>query len=53
VTEKLETRYGLPEKVVFCKRCMMSNQRPASVPEFKHTPDRRGAKYLHIGDEGV
>jgi N-acetyl sugar amidotransferase len=31
----------------------MSNQRPASMPEFQHTPERRGAKYLHIDDEGV
>ncbi len=53
MTEKLETRYGLPEKVVYCKRCMMSNHRPASMPEFKHTPERHGAKYLHIDDEGV
>jgi N-acetyl sugar amidotransferase len=53
MTEKFETRYCLPEKVIFCKRCMMSNQRPASVPEFKHTPDRRGAKYLHIDNEGI
>ena len=45
--------YGLPEKVVFCKRCVMSNQRPASIPEFKHTPDRKGAKYLHMDEEGV
>lgn len=48
-----QARYGLPEDVVFCKRCVMSNQRPASIPEFKHTPDRRGAKYLHIDEEGV
>ena len=31
----------------------MSNQRPASIPEFKHTPDREGAKYLHIDEEGI
>ncbi len=48
-----QARYGLPEEVVFCKRCVMSNQRPASIPEFKHTPDRRGAKYLHIDEEGI
>ena len=46
-------RYGLPERVVFCKRCVMSNQRPSSIPEFKHQPDRRGAKYLRIDEEGV
>ena len=45
--------YGLPVEVVFCKRCLMSNQRPASIPEFKHTPDRQGAKYMHIDEEGV
>ncbi len=49
----MTTKYGLPIKVVFCKRCVMSNQRPASIPEFKHTPDRRGAKYLQIDADGV
>ncbi len=29
------SKYGLPEKVVFCKKCVMSNQRPQSSPEFK------------------
>ena len=45
--------FGLPEKVQFCKRCVMSNQRPSSMPEFKHMPDRRGAQYMHIDEEGV
>jgi N-acetyl sugar amidotransferase len=31
----------------------MSNQRPASIPEFKHTSERRGSKYLHINEEGI
>lgn len=31
----------------------MSNQRPASVPEFKHTRNREGAKYLNIGSDGI
>lgn len=48
-----QTKYGLPAEVVFCSRCVMSNQRPASIPEFLHLPDRRGAKYLHIDTEGV
>lgn len=48
--EKLEARYELPEQVIFCTRCVMSNQRPASIPEFKHVRDRRGAKYLRIED---
>jgi N-acetyl sugar amidotransferase len=28
--------YGLPEKVEFCRRCVVSNQRPSSVVELKH-----------------
>jgi N-acetyl sugar amidotransferase len=31
----------------------MSNQRPASVPEFKHTRERKGAKYLHIDTDRI
>ena len=32
----MEAKYGLPEQVVFCKQCVMSNQRPVSAVEFKH-----------------
>ena len=28
--------FGLPEKVIFCKQCIISNQRPSSVVEFKN-----------------
>jgi N-acetyl sugar amidotransferase len=35
----LDAKYGLPQKVLFCKRCVISNQRPNSVIEFKHTKD--------------
>ena len=49
----MKTYYNLPEKVVFCKRCVMSNQRPASVPEFRHTRNRDGAKYMQINEDGV
>lgn len=49
---KLEAKYGLPEKVVFCKRCVMSNQRPASAVEFKHTI-LSNKTTLHIDSEGV
>jgi len=50
--EKLEAYYGLPEKVIFCKRCVMSNQRPASAIEFKHTPQSKKTP-LHIDEEGI
>ncbi len=26
--------HGLPQKVVFCSKCLTSNQRPSSSPEF-------------------
>ena len=50
--EKLEAKYGLPEKVEFCKRCVMSNQRPASAVEFKHTINSKKVT-LNIGEDGV
>ena len=50
--EKLNAKYGLPEEVIFCKRCVMSNQRPSSSVEFRHTPDRKH-RTLNIDDEGV
>lgn len=50
--EKLKAKYGLPEKVIFCKRCVMSNQRPASAVEFKHTIDSKKMT-LNIGENGI
>jgi len=49
---KLEAKYGLPENVCFCKKCVMSNQRPASTPEFKHNIKSKKVT-LHIDEEGV
>ena len=37
--EKLEAKYGLPKNVVFCKKCVISNQRPNSSVEFKNAPN--------------
>ncbi|MCG3204394.1 MAG: hypothetical protein KCHDKBKB_01109 [Elusimicrobia bacterium] len=50
--KSLEAKYGLPQEVVFCRRCVMSNQRPASTVEFKHGKDRK-VKSLHIGEDGI
>jgi N-acetyl sugar amidotransferase len=38
---KLEARYGLPESVRFCKKCVISNQRPNSAVEFQHTSESK------------
>jgi len=32
-----EARYGLPGEVKFCRRCVISNQRPNSAIEFQYT----------------
>jgi N-acetyl sugar amidotransferase len=48
----LETKYGLPHEVVFCSRCVMSNQRPVSAIEIKHTKESRKTT-MQLDDEGV
>ena len=50
--EILEAKYGLPSEVKFCKRCVMSNQRPASEIEFKHNINTK-KKTLNIDEEGI
>ncbi len=47
-----ETKYGLPENVVFCKKCVMSNQRPSSTQEFKHTKESKKVT-LNIDQDGI
>lgn len=48
----LETYYGLPREVTWCSRCVMSNQRPASAVEFKHTIDSKKTT-LKIDESGL
>ena len=43
------TKYGLPERVVFCKKCVISNQRPSSVQE--HTAQSTDSKPTILFDE--
>src|SRR5687767_6537828 len=49
---RLVAYHGLPTVVRFCRECVMSNQRPSSFPEFRHTRDRK-TPTLHIDAEGV
>ena len=37
--KKPEALYGLPGEVMFCRSCVISNQRPNSAVEFNHTKD--------------
>jgi len=50
--EPREAYYGLPQQVEFCKRCVMSNQRPASTAEFRHTIDSKKTT-LALNEDGV
>ena len=50
--DKLEVKYGLPNDVVFCKRCVISNQRPNSAIEFQHTASSKKTT-INIDEEGV
>jgi N-acetyl sugar amidotransferase len=49
---KLETYYGLPEEVKFCKRCVISNQRPVSAIELKHKIDSNKLT-INFDNEGI
>ena len=35
MNKKNYSLYGLPEEIKFCKKCVISNQRPNSSIEFK------------------
>ena len=47
-----EAKYGLPEKIIFCKKCVISNQRPNSAIEFKHTTESK-KKTIHLDESGI
>ena len=51
--KRLEAKYGLPEEVVFCKRCVYSNQRPSSTVELKSSNNDQLKTTLLFDDEGV
>ncbi|WP_029008259.1 N-acetyl sugar amidotransferase [Azospirillum halopraeferens] len=47
-----DPKYGLPQEIRFCSRCVISNQRPNSEVEFRHTEQTR-KKTIRFDDEGV
>ncbi|PJK31212.1 N-acetyl sugar amidotransferase [Minwuia thermotolerans] len=47
-----EIFYGLPREVRFCRKSLISNQRPNSTVEFKHTRDSRKST-IHFDENGV
>lgn len=46
-----EAFYGLPQEVEFCKTCVISNQRPSSIIEQKHT--RESKKQVIAFHDGI
>jgi N-acetyl sugar amidotransferase len=48
----LEAYYGLPNEIKFCKKCVISNQRPNSTIEFKNEKGEK-KKVISFNDEGV
>ncbi len=47
-----ERLYGLPETVAYCKKCVISNQRPNSAVEYKHTKESK-KDTIHFDEHGV
>ena len=48
---RLKTFYGLPEKVRFCKKSLISNQTPRSTQEFRHTIKSKKSTLILIKKE--
>ena len=44
---KHKAYYGLPNKVIFCKKTLISNQLPNSAVEFKHTIKSKKKNYIY------
>lgn len=44
--------YGLPTTVQYCKKCVISNQRPNSAVEYTHTKATQ-KKTIHFDESGV
>ena len=50
--KKIKTYFGLPSKVIFCKKTLISNQRPNSAIEFQHNLKTK-KKTLNIDKNGL
>lgn len=45
-------KYGLPETVLYCSKCVISNQRPSSEIETTHTI-ATSKRTIHIDEDGI
>ena len=44
--------YGLPKEIYYCKKCVISNQRPNSAIEYEHTKETK-KKTINFNDDGI
>ena len=44
--------HGLPEEVIFCKKCCISNQRPSTKREFSKKSSK-DTETVGFGDDGI
>jgi len=51
-TKNKITKYGLPEDVKFCSKCVISNQRPNSAIEYTHT-QKSNKKTINFDENGI
>lgn len=49
---ELEAYYGLPSEVKFCKKCVISNQRPSSTVEFQNDKNDK-KQVINFDNDGV
>jgi len=52
IADDPDVKYGLPKQIAFCTRCAVSNQRPNSAVEFKHTIQSQKAT-IRFDEDGV
>ena len=50
--KELKVKYGLPQNVVFCKKCVISNQRPTTMLEVENKKDQKKLT-THFNEDGV
>ncbi|KAF0220675.1 MAG: hypothetical protein FD174_999 [Geobacteraceae bacterium] len=50
--DSLEAKYGLPNAVKFCTKCVISNQRPNSAIEYEHTKTSK-KQTINLDEHGV
>ena len=48
----MKSLFGLPEKVIHCQNCLMTNQKPFSINETKNKVGS-GKQGLHIHSNGL